>query len=102
MFAYEDKEKNPAFKLNLTEAQITLTNYSNHEAQGPARVILNGKFMDSGDTNIDEYRCHISRRTAGSSQFGLNMASPPSHKRDQSFFHQPPSPGMKVMSMYRP
>jgi hypothetical protein len=52
-FAYEDKEKNPNFKLNLTDAHVTLTNYSNHEEQGPARVILSGKFMGSGDTDID-------------------------------------------------
>lgn len=52
-FAYEDKEKNPNFKLNLTDARVTLTNYSNHEEQGPARVIVSGKFMGSGDTNID-------------------------------------------------
>jgi hypothetical protein len=52
-FAYEDKEKNPNFKLNLTDADLVLTNYSNHEEQGPAHVSLRGKFMGSGDTTID-------------------------------------------------
>lgn len=51
--AYEDKEKNPNFKLNLTDAEIVLANYSNHEEQGPAQVTLRGKFMGSGDTAID-------------------------------------------------
>ena len=52
-FAYEDKEKNPNFKLSLLDTQIVLTNYSNHEEQGPAHVALTGKFMGSGDTTID-------------------------------------------------
>jgi hypothetical protein len=52
-FAYEDKEKNPNFTLNLSDAHLTLTNYSNHEEQGPAHVTIDGKFMGSGDTNLD-------------------------------------------------
>jgi Domain of Unknown Function (DUF748) len=52
-FAYEDKEKNPNYELTLTDAELDLTNYSNHEEQGPARVALHGKFMGSGDTSID-------------------------------------------------
>ena len=52
-FAYEDKEKNPNFKLNLLDAGVILTNYSNHEEQGPAHVTLTGKFMGSGDTTLD-------------------------------------------------
>lgn len=52
-FAYEDKEKNPNFKLNLADAHVTLTNYSNHEQQGPSHVTLTGQFMGSGDTTID-------------------------------------------------
>jgi len=52
-FAYEDKEKNPNFKLDLTDAEVVLTNYSNHQAQGPSHVTLDGKFMGSGDANID-------------------------------------------------
>ena len=52
-FAYEDKEKNPNFKLNLTDAHLVLTNYSNHEEQGPAHVTLDGKFMGSGATTLD-------------------------------------------------
>ncbi len=53
IFAYEDKEKNPNFKLNLAEAHLILTNYSNHEEQGPAHVSLNGMFMGSGVTTLD-------------------------------------------------
>ncbi|HXN87096.1 MAG TPA: DUF748 domain-containing protein [Candidatus Binataceae bacterium] len=52
-FAYSDLEKNPNFKLTLTDSNIILTNYSNHEEQGPARVVLKGKFMGSGDTSLD-------------------------------------------------
>ncbi len=50
VFAYEDKEKNPNYTLTLNEARVVLTNYSNHESQGPAHVTLTGKFMGSGDT----------------------------------------------------
>jgi hypothetical protein len=52
-FAYDDKEKSPNYKLDLTDAQLVLTNYSNHEQQGPAHVTLTGKFMGSGNTTLD-------------------------------------------------
>jgi Domain of Unknown Function (DUF748) len=52
-FAYEDNEKNPNFALDLTDAQLTLSNYSNHQEQGPAHVTLSGKFMGSGQTTLD-------------------------------------------------
>ena len=53
IFAYEDKEKNPNFKLSLTDARLMLANYSNHEQKGLSHVTLTGKFMGSGDTSID-------------------------------------------------
>jgi Domain of Unknown Function (DUF748) len=52
-FAYSDQEKNPNFKLTLNDSHVTLTNYSNHEEQGPARVVIKGKFMGTGDTTLD-------------------------------------------------
>jgi hypothetical protein len=52
LFAYEDKEKNPNYKLTLADARVVLTNYSNHESLGPAHVTLTGKFMGSGDTTL--------------------------------------------------
>ncbi len=52
-FAYDDKEKNPNFKLDLTDARLVLTNYSNHEVQRPAHITLDGKFMGSGATTLD-------------------------------------------------
>ncbi len=52
VFAYEDKEKNPNYKLTLVDARVVLANYSNHESQGPAHVTLTGKFMGSGDTTL--------------------------------------------------
>ncbi len=69
-FEYEDKEKNPNFKLNLTDADVILTNYSNHEEQGPAHVTVNGKFMGSGDTTIDG---SFLAETHGP-QFDMNLA----------------------------
>ena len=51
--AYEDKEKNPNFKLNLTDADLVLSNYSNQQKQGPSHITLTGKFMGSGETSID-------------------------------------------------
>ncbi len=53
LFAYEDKEKNPNYKLDLADANLTLTNYSNHEKQGPSHISINGKFMGSGPTTLD-------------------------------------------------
>ena len=32
---------------------MILTNYSNHEEQGPARVVIKGRFNGSGDTSLD-------------------------------------------------
>ena len=52
-FAYVDREKNPNFKIFLSDAQLVLKNYSNHEEQGPAHVTLKGKFLGSGKTSID-------------------------------------------------
>ena len=52
-FAYSDHEQNPNFKLTLNDSNVTLTNYSNHEEQGPARVVIKGKFNGSGDTKLD-------------------------------------------------
>jgi uncharacterized protein DUF748 len=70
LFAYEDREKNPNFKLNLADAKLTLTNYSNHVEQGPAHVTLNGKFMGSGDTTLDGSFL----ATGQGPQFGMNLA----------------------------
>jgi Domain of Unknown Function (DUF748) len=52
-FAYEDKEKNPNFKLTLLGTHLILTNYSNHQEQGLAHVSLKGRFMGSGETTLD-------------------------------------------------
>jgi hypothetical protein len=52
-FAYVDREKNPNFKVFLSDSQITLKNYSNHEEQGPAQVTLRGKFLGTGQAKID-------------------------------------------------
>jgi len=69
-FAYEDKEKNPNFKLNLTDAHAILTNYTNHEEQGPAHVTINGKFMGTGDTTLDG----TFLATQQGPQFDMNLA----------------------------
>ncbi len=69
-FAFEDREKNPNFKLSLDKTQIVLTNYSNHRQQGPAHVAISGKFMDSGETTLDG---NFLAAEAGP-EFDLNLA----------------------------
>jgi hypothetical protein len=53
LLAYEDREKNPNFSLSLADADVVLTNYSNHKEQGPAQLAIKGKFMGSGATTLD-------------------------------------------------
>ena len=51
-FGYTDRTKNPNYKLFLNDTAMKLANFSNHEANGPARIDLRGKFMGSGDTTL--------------------------------------------------
>jgi hypothetical protein len=51
-FAFDDDTADPHFTLYLTDTDLSLTNLSNHQQQGPAIVSLKGKFMGSGTTNV--------------------------------------------------
>jgi hypothetical protein len=43
-----NKAKNPPYRLSLADANLHVTNLSNHFSQGPALAKLRGKFMGSG------------------------------------------------------
>ena len=43
-----NKAKTPAYRLYLTDANLKVTNLSNHAREGPAAAKLTGKFMGSG------------------------------------------------------
>ncbi|HTY56362.1 MAG TPA: DUF748 domain-containing protein [Candidatus Binataceae bacterium] len=51
-FSFTDETKNPAYQLFLNDADIRLTNLSNHQQRGPADLTLQGKFMGSGETKV--------------------------------------------------
>src|SRR5258708_26820692 len=42
---YLDEASNPHFALAISDMSLKATNLSNHLAQEPARVVLNGKLM---------------------------------------------------------
>jgi hypothetical protein len=50
--AYDNQTSNPPFPLFIAGADLKVSNLVNHQAHGPARMTLKGKFMGSGDTNI--------------------------------------------------
>jgi hypothetical protein len=51
-FSYTDKTTDPNYRVFFSDADIALKNLSNHQKQGAADLILRGKFMGSGDTNV--------------------------------------------------
>ena len=51
-FSYTDQTRDPNYRLFLKDTDFSLKNLSNHEQQGPAYLSLRGKFMGSGDTNL--------------------------------------------------
>ena len=51
-FSYTDQTGNPNYKLFINHTDLTLKNLSNHQGQGPADVLLHGKFMGSGDSTV--------------------------------------------------
>ncbi|HLW71038.1 MAG TPA: DUF748 domain-containing protein [Candidatus Binataceae bacterium] len=51
-FAFTDETKNPHYRLVLDDANLAVRNLSNHEQQGPANLLLQGKFMDTGATKV--------------------------------------------------
>jgi hypothetical protein len=51
-FFYTDKTKERAYRVFMTDTDITLKNLSNHQEPGTADIALHGKFMGSGDTKV--------------------------------------------------
>jgi Domain of Unknown Function (DUF748) len=47
---FVNRAQTPAYRVFLTEANLTVTNFSNQRAEGAAVAKLNGKFMGSGPT----------------------------------------------------
>jgi len=47
-----NEAKNPPYRVYISNLQMTITNLSNHFSQGPAGIILKGKFMGSGDASV--------------------------------------------------
>jgi hypothetical protein len=52
-FSYTDKTSNPNYEVFIKDTELVVKNLSNHQTQGPAQLALRGKFMGSGDTNVD-------------------------------------------------
>jgi uncharacterized protein DUF748 len=50
--AFDDQMSSPPFNLFIADADLKLHHLVNHRSQGPAQLSLNGKFMDSGATNV--------------------------------------------------
>ena len=67
---YIDEAQNPHYKLSISNLNLELTNLSNHFSQGPAHLVLRGRFMDSGlTTATGDFRPEKS-----GSDFDLNLA----------------------------
>lgn len=49
---YIDETKEPHYQLSISDMNLQITNLSNHFANGPAHMVLRGRFMDSGETII--------------------------------------------------
>jgi len=49
-FAFTNRVATPAYRVNLTDASLSVDNLSNQRAEGAANVQLSGKFMGSGKT----------------------------------------------------
>ncbi|MDD4933874.1 MAG: DUF748 domain-containing protein [Methylacidiphilaceae bacterium] len=52
-FGYEDEEARPSFRLSLDHTNLSLRNLSNQFADGPGTVRLDGKFMSTGNVEIE-------------------------------------------------
>lgn len=49
---YQDDAANPHYALDISDMSLKATNLSNHVSEGPARVVLNGKVMGTGQANM--------------------------------------------------
>ncbi len=52
-FGYVNKAVTPAYRVFLSDTDVTLTNLSNREVEGPATAKLKGKFMGTGSVVVD-------------------------------------------------
>lgn len=52
-FGYVNKAVTPAYRVFVSDTEVTLTNLSNREAEGPATAKLKGKFMGTGTLVAD-------------------------------------------------
>ncbi len=51
-FIVIDRATDPEYRLTLDQANLTIANLSNREAQGRSELSLDGRFMGSGDTRL--------------------------------------------------
>jgi hypothetical protein len=51
-FSFTDQTMNPAYRIFFSDGNLAVKNLSNHQNQGPADVIVRGKFMGTGDTSL--------------------------------------------------
>jgi hypothetical protein len=53
ILTFDDQNRNPPFKLFISDTDLKIRHLGNHLTQGPAQLTLNGKFMGSGATHIN-------------------------------------------------
>lgn len=70
---FVDQSTSPPYRVFLSEADVTITNFSNHFEQGTAMATLRGKFMGSGLTTVT---AHFRPETQGP-DFDLDLAVKP-------------------------
>jgi hypothetical protein len=49
---YVNQATKPEYRLYLADADVTLEHYSNQLREGPASLVIRGRFMGTGDTQI--------------------------------------------------
>jgi len=49
---FVDQAATPAYRVHLADVHVTLEHYSNQLREGPASLVIRGKFMGTGDTQI--------------------------------------------------
>ena len=69
-FGYVNRTTTPNYRLFVDHAEMTLKNFSNQFAEGPASLELKGKFMGTGDTRV----IGTFRSETKNPDFNLNIA----------------------------
>ena len=52
-FGYVNKAVTPPYRVFLTDTDLTLNNFSNHQSHGPAKAHLKGQFMGTGTAIVE-------------------------------------------------